>query len=71
MLTGVQFAFVFDETRSQRRSPIDRVYPKGSFDLFAGEQLVIVGRYKKAGPAKVVVEGSVGGTGRRLTSPPR
>ena len=40
--------------------PVNRVYPKDVRDLFAGEQLVIVGRYKKPGDAKVVVKGKVG-----------
>jgi Ca-activated chloride channel family protein len=39
---------------------ISRVYPKEVYDLFAGEQLVMVGRYKKAGSAKITVTGKVG-----------
>jgi Ca-activated chloride channel family protein len=38
-----------------------RVYPKDVYDLFAGEQLVMVGRYKKPGTAKVTIKGKVGG----------
>jgi Ca-activated chloride channel family protein len=45
------------------------VYPKGSFDLFAGEQLVLVGRYRKFGTAKVVVTGSVAGKKQKLDFP--
>jgi Ca-activated chloride channel family protein len=40
--------------------PVNRVYPKDVRALSAGEQLVIVGRYKKPGDAKVVVKGKVG-----------
>jgi len=40
---------------------INRMYPKGTVDLFAGQQLVIVGRYAKTGNAKVTVRGKVGG----------
>ena len=71
VLTGVQLEFAFDEIRAEEGKPVNRVYPKDSFDLFAGEQLVVVGRYKKAGAAKVIVRGSVGGERRRSsTSPP-
>ncbi len=41
--------------------PINLLYAKGVFDLFAGEQLVMVGRYRTPGMAKVVVSGSIGG----------
>jgi Ca-activated chloride channel homolog len=60
VLTGVRLQFVFDEMKIEAGPPVNRVYPKDSFDLFAGEQLVVVGRYKRSGAAKVVVEGSVG-----------
>jgi Ca-activated chloride channel family protein len=38
-------------------------------DLFAGEQLVIVGRYKTPGNAKVVVSGAVGGKAEKFDFP--
>jgi len=60
VMTGVRLQFVFDEMKTEEGAPINRVYPKDSFDLFAGEQLVVVGRYRKAGHAKVVVQGKVG-----------
>jgi Ca-activated chloride channel family protein len=39
---------------------ITRVYPNPLTDLFAGEQLVLVGRYRKAGAVKVTISGMVG-----------
>jgi Ca-activated chloride channel family protein len=69
VLTGLQLQFSFDEVRSEEGKPINRVYPKDSFDLFAGEQLVVVGRYKKAGTAKVVVRGTVAGQGQQFDFP--
>ena len=65
----MQLEFAFDEIRSEQGKPVNRVYPKESFDLFAGEQLVVVGRYKKAGAAKVVVSGSVGGQPQKFDFP--
>ena len=31
---------------------VNRIYPKGEFDLFAGDQVVLVGRYHTPGKAK-------------------
>ncbi len=59
VLTNVELEFTFDEQESHGK-PISRVYPKGVFDLFAGEQLVMVGRYRTHGNAKVIVSGSIG-----------
>src|SRR3990170_2307763 len=70
VLTGVRLEFDLIEVRSEHPGPpVNRVYPKGSFDLFAGEQLVVVGRYKKHGRAKVVVSGSVGGKEQKFDFP--
>jgi Ca-activated chloride channel homolog len=59
VLTNVDLEFTFDEKEGYGK-PINRVYPKGAFDLFAGEQLVMVGRYRTPGTAKVIVSGSIG-----------
>jgi Ca-activated chloride channel family protein len=40
--------------------PVNRVYPKGAFDLFAGDQVVLVGRYTKHGDAKIKLAGRIG-----------
>ncbi len=62
VLTDVSIEFVLDEHRAEHGKPINRVYPRDRFDLFAGEQLVVVGRYKRGGAAKVVVAGKVNDT---------
>ncbi len=46
----------------ERGSVVNRVYPRDAYDLFAGDQLVLVGRYKKGGAAKVTIRGNVDGT---------
>ncbi len=38
---------------------ISRRYPRESFDLFAGDQAVIVGRYRFPGAAKVTLRGNI------------
>ena len=69
VMTGVQLEFLFDEAKTEEGSLIDRVYPKDSLDLFSGEQLVVVGRYKKPGTVKVVLKGSVDGSQQKLDFP--
>ncbi len=69
VMTDVKLEFVFDAKSGGHGKPISRVYPKGSFDLFAGEQLVVVGRYKRAGAAKVIVSGAVGGKKQKFDFP--
>ncbi|MEI8374036.1 MAG: VIT and VWA domain-containing protein [Planctomycetota bacterium] len=60
VLTGMKMRYDFDTVKTEEGSPISRVYPREAGDLFAGDQLVIVGRYKKAGAAKVVLTGRIG-----------
>jgi Ca-activated chloride channel family protein len=68
VLTGVRPRFDFD-AKPAEGNLVNRVYPKDSIDLFAGEQLVMAGRYRKAGTAKVVVEGKVGDKTERFDFP--
>jgi Ca-activated chloride channel family protein len=68
VLTEVKIEFAMD-VKPEEGSVVNRVYPKDSFDLFAGEQLVVVGRYKKAGTAKVVVSGKVGDDEQKFDFP--
>lgn len=56
VLTDIHLDVLLD-SKPEEGKPINRVYPQGSFDLFAGEQLVMVGRYKKPGEAKVRISG--------------
>ncbi len=69
VMTDVSIEFVLDELKTEEGKPVNRVYPKETFDLFAGQQLVVVGRYKKTGTAKVIVRGSVGGKKQKFDFP--
>ena len=60
VLTDVAFEIQLDEP-SDDAALVNRVYPSGKFDLFSGEQMVIVGRYRRAGSAKVVLTGTWNG----------
>ena len=61
VMTDVAIQFAIDELPAEAGEPVNRLYPKKVFDLFEGDQLVLVGRYKRPGAAKVTVTGSVGG----------
>ena len=70
MLTDLSLNFEFDEpVDPSAAARINRLYPKQLTDLFHGEQLVLVGRYRKGGLAKVVVSGQRGGKPERFAFP--
>lgn len=46
---------------------VSEVYPSPLPDLFAGGQLVVVGRYREGGPATVTLAGEVNGLPQRFT----
>ncbi|MEW4455506.1 VIT domain-containing protein [Bremerella sp. JC817] len=48
---------------------VNRLLPKQVVDLFDGEQLVQVGRYKKAGNAKITISGKVNGKTEKFDFP--
>jgi Ca-activated chloride channel family protein len=55
MMTGVAVDIQLDG------GSVARVYPRQMPDLFRGDQLVLVGRYRKGGAAKIVLTGEAGG----------
>lgn len=61
ILTDVAVKFEFDGIQPADGPAVTRVYPKSVVDLFEGEQLVLVGRYRKSGAAKVTIQGQVAG----------
>ena len=69
VLTDVAVHFELDGLKTEEGPPVTRVYPKSNFDLFEGQQLVVVGRYKKPGAAKVVIHGQVGGQEQKFDFP--
>jgi len=69
VMTEVAVEFDLEDVRVEDGPPVNRVYPRDVHDLFEGEQLVLVGRYKKPGNAKVVVRGKVGQKDRKLDFP--
>jgi Ca-activated chloride channel family protein len=70
LLTDIAVNFEFDRViPAGSAAPISRTYPRQLTDLFQGEQLVWVGRYKYGGPIKVSLSGSVGSERKSFTFP--
>ena len=61
VLSDVRFEYRFPQANVADGEPVNRVYPSDSVDLFRGEQFVLVGRYRKSGPSKIVLRGLLGG----------
>lgn len=53
-------ALTFERAKGNEKSIVNRLYPAGTFDLFEGEQLVVVGRYRKPGDVTITLTGSFG-----------
>ena len=66
VLTDAKFEYRFPQANVSDGEPVNRVYPAESVDLFRGEQLVLVGRYRKSGPGKIVLRGKVGDQERQF-----
>jgi Ca-activated chloride channel homolog len=69
VMTEVAIDFDLEGLRPEDGFAVNRVYPREIYDLFAGEQLVIVGRYRKPGDAKVTVTGKVGSETQTMDFP--
>ncbi len=59
VLTDVKIEYIFENAPAST-PVINRVYPAEVLDLFAGQQLVLVGRYRGKGPAKLKISGRIG-----------
>lgn len=57
------------EGNGDASSAVNRMYPKQVMDIFAGEQLVIAGRYKKSGNAKITITGKLQGEEKKFDFP--
>jgi Ca-activated chloride channel family protein len=64
-LTDIAVRFDFDiPTPPGSAGPVSRTYPRNLNDLYHGDQLVYVGRYKTGGTAKIVMSGKMSETGK-------
>ena len=56
VLTDATLDFAFDTP--PKATPINRLVPEGPVDLFAGQELVIVGRYRQPGAVTLTLSGT-------------
>ena len=68
-LTDMVVQWDAEGIREEDGGLVSRVYPRHAYDLFAGDQLVLVGRYRQSGPAKVIVSGMVNGQEQKFDFP--
>jgi Ca-activated chloride channel family protein len=69
VLTDVKVVVDVEGATIESGGAVNRLYPKQVWDIFAGEQIVIAGRYKKPGAAKVVISGKVGSEEKKFDFP--
>lgn len=69
VMTDVAVEFDIEGAGGSGAAAVNRLYPKASFDLFAGDQVVLVGRYRTSGAATVKLRGKVGGVEQSFEYP--
>ncbi|HEV3304639.1 MAG TPA: VIT and VWA domain-containing protein [Planctomycetaceae bacterium] len=67
LLTNLEVKFEFDKPAALAAPSISRTYPRNLTDLFAGEQLVWVGRYRESGSVKLTLSGDLAGKRQTYT----
>lgn len=65
VLTNLKIKFELDG-QPDGVSLVNRMYPRNAHDLFAGDQLVLAGRYRAAGAARIRITGTVNGSQRNF-----
>jgi Ca-activated chloride channel family protein len=61
VLTDLDITFAMKNFPAEKGTLVNRVYPRDAHDLFAGDQLVLVGRYKQGGSTRISLKGKVAG----------
>jgi Ca-activated chloride channel family protein len=69
VMTDLVIKFDMEDLPAEEGKLVNRVYPRDNYDLFMGEQLVVVGRYKTGGDAKITVRGKVGKEKQKMSFP--
>lgn len=69
VMTDVAVTVDVEGLKPEDGQAINRVYPSEIYDIFQGEQLLLVGRYKKPGQAKIVIRGKVGDASEKMDFP--
>jgi Ca-activated chloride channel family protein len=66
-LSDVELETRLEGAKAEQGPPLNRVYPKRIHDLYMGDTLVVVGRYKTPGKASFLMKGKVLGQQRTFS----
>ncbi|MBL8891890.1 MAG: VWA domain-containing protein [Planctomycetaceae bacterium] len=61
VITNMSISYELDGLKVEDGPVVNRIYPQEHSELYAGTQLVLVGRYRQGGPTKIRIKGSLGG----------
>jgi Ca-activated chloride channel family protein len=67
VLTDLDIGMTMKNFPKEKGKLVNRVYPRDARDLFAGDQLVLVGRYKQGGQTRISLKGKVAGETQKFT----
>ncbi|MDP1563876.1 MAG: VIT domain-containing protein [Pirellulaceae bacterium] len=60
MITNMTINYEMNGLKVEDGPAVNRLYPQDHSELYAGSQLVLVGRYRQGGPTKIKIKGTVG-----------
>lgn len=60
VITNMTIGYEMDGVNVEDGPAVNRLYPQEHSELYAGSQLMLVGRYRQGGPTKVRIKGTVG-----------
>jgi len=60
VITNMTISYEMDGVKVEDGPVVNRLYPQEHSELYAGSQLMLVGRYRQGGPTKVRIKGTVG-----------
>jgi Ca-activated chloride channel homolog len=60
VITNMTISYEMDGVKIEDGPVVNRLYPQEHSELYAGSQLMLVGRYRQGGPTKVRIKGTVG-----------
>ena len=69
VMSDVKLSIEVDDQGLTQAAAVNRIYPKQMLDLFAGDQMVVLGRYRAGGQATIRLTGQVAEKELRLDFP--
>ena len=69
VMTDIKITWDVEDLPREQGAAVNRTLPQEGYDLFAGDQLVVAGRYRKPGTARVTIQGTVAGAAKSVDFP--